>query len=100
MLNLETITRYVQKSKEEIFKKLKEKYSLNEWTGKSAEYRNYQKKKPNENAGLKITEIQNLLVVLNSRLVTIEESKLKDRSLGKKMKKNAQSLKDLWDTVS
>lgn len=42
--------------------------------GKSTKYRNYQKKKPNENAGLKITEIQNLLVVLNSRLVTIEES--------------------------
>lgn len=45
MLNLETITRHVQKSKEKIFKKLKEKYSLNEWMEKSAEYRNYQKKK-------------------------------------------------------
>lgn len=32
------------------------------------------RKKPNETEGLKITEIQNLLIVLNSRLVTKEES--------------------------
>lgn len=41
---------------------------------KSTEYRKLSKKKPNETEGLKITEIQNLLIVLNSRLVTTEES--------------------------
>lgn len=52
------------KNQKDIQKLKKNTVLMSGWR-KSAEYRNYQKKKPNETEGLKITEIQKKFLIVS-----------------------------------